>query len=46
MSVMEPESGDPIVTPSIGVNSLPSNWVEFEDMVISIASSIQPDDGH
>ena len=43
---MELESGDLIVAPSICINNLSSNWVEFEDMVISIASSIQSDDGH
>ena len=45
MSVTLPESGEPIVAPSICVKNLESNSVELEDIVIYKASKMHSVDG-
>ena len=45
MSVTLPESGEPIVAPSICVKNLESKTAEFEDIVICSASKMHSVDG-
>ena len=44
-SVIDPESGEPMVAPSICVKNLLLNLVEFDVMVIPMASSMHSVDG-
>ena len=45
MSVIDPESGEPIVAPSICVKYRLQKWAVFDDIAISTVSSICSFDG-